>query len=93
MAWTRLCAPPDALGSPCIAPPPFPARVVQSNGAGEAVHCAGSVDGLGLNASSAAECTLAGWCSAQGYVGPSMEIQLVVVAWWLWLVGAGGGGC
>ena len=23
-------------------------------------------------------CTLAGWCSARGYVGPSMEIQLVI---------------
>ena len=73
--WTPWEGDPDPMHCAKPPPPPVPACV---NGAGEAVHCAGSVDGLGLNASSAAGCTLAGWCSAQGYVGPSMEIQLVV---------------
>ena len=53
-------------------PPPVPACV---DNAGEPKQCAGQVDGLVLNHNNS--CSLAGWASATGYVGPSMEVTLV----------------
>lgn len=74
--WTPWLGDPDP--AKCARPPPPPPKACIDN-AGLPIHCHGDLDGVKLNDTiGATDCGLTGWVSGDGYVGPSMLVQLLV---------------